>query len=146
MLWQVMQNFGCSASLTEYMLNANMTPMAIGAAMMFALGAAIVTEAFPPAERGKALGLIGSIVSIGIVVGPTVGGILIEALSWHWIFFVNLPVGIVGTFMARRFVPATKPRGKQRFDYWGGLSLFVSLLTLLLFKKELGWSLSLRLA
>ncbi len=61
----------CGLAPTVYWLIGFRVLQAIGAAMMFALGAAIVTEAFPPAERGKALGLIGSIVSIGIVVGPT---------------------------------------------------------------------------
>lgn len=105
---------------------------ALGAAMMLALGAAIVTEAFPPYERGKALGLIGTSVSIGVVVGPTLGGIILQTLSWHWIFFVNLPVGIVGTMMAMRFIPTFKPKGRQQFDYAGAGSLCLSLLGLLL--------------
>ena len=105
---------------------------AIGAAMMMALGMAIVTEAFPPSERGRALGISGSMVSIGIVTGPVLGGLILDRLSWHWIFFVNLPVGIVGSLMVARFVPALKPLGAQRFDYTGALSLFVSLIALLL--------------
>jgi EmrB/QacA subfamily drug resistance transporter len=105
---------------------------AVGAAMMMALGIAIITEAFPPTERGRALGISGAIVSIGIVVGPVLGGLIIGALSWHWIFFVNLPVGIVGTAMVLRFVPATRPPGGQRFDLPGALVLFVSLVALLI--------------
>jgi EmrB/QacA subfamily drug resistance transporter len=105
---------------------------AIGAAMVMALGMAIVTEAFPPGERGKALGISGSLVSIGIVVGPTLGGILIASLSWHWIFFVNLPIGIIGTWMVIRFVPATRPSGGQKFDGWGALAFLVTLLMFLL--------------
>ena len=58
-------------------------------------------------------------VSVGIVLGPVLGGLLIGALSWHWIFFVNLPIGIVGTWMVLRFVPALKPAGGQRFDLLG---------------------------
>ena len=84
---------------------------AIGASMTLSLGTAIVTEAFPPTERGRALGLSGTIVSVGIVFGPTIGGIILEALSWHWIFFVNLPVGILGTVMALRYVPDFRPTG-----------------------------------
>jgi EmrB/QacA subfamily drug resistance transporter len=105
---------------------------AVGAAMLMALGMAIVTEAFPPSERGRALGISGAMVSIGIVVGPVVGGILIGALSWHWIFFVNLPVGIVGTWMVVRFVPDFRPAGEQRFDFWGAALLFGSLMALLI--------------
>jgi EmrB/QacA subfamily drug resistance transporter len=122
----------CGLSPTVYWLVAFRVVQAIGAAMVFALGTAIVTEAFPPHERGKALGIIGSVVSIGIVVGPTVGGLIVENLSWRWIFFVNLPVGIVGTWMVLRYVPAIKPSARQRFDYLGALTLFLFLLCLLI--------------
>ena len=105
---------------------------ATGAAMTMALGAAIVTEAFPPIERGKAMGMIGSIVSIGIILGPALGGVILGALSWRWIFYVNLPVGIIGTFMVQRNLPDSKPSGRQRFDAWGALSLCSSILFLLL--------------
>ena len=105
---------------------------ALGAAMTMALGTAIVTEAFPPSERGRALGIIGSMVSIGIVLGPVLGGLIINALSWRWIFLVNLPVGFVGTWMVVRYVPAFKPAGGQRFDLVGALALFVSLMALLM--------------
>jgi MFS family permease len=119
----------CGLASTVYWLIGFRVLQARGAAMIMALGTAIITEAFPPAERGKALGLAGSIVSLGIVIGPTVGGLLIEALSWHWIFFVNLPVGIFGTWMALRYVPAIRPGGRQRFDFLGALLLFISLLS-----------------
>ena len=105
---------------------------AVGAAMILALGLAIITESFPAEERGRALGISGSIVSIGIVVGPTLGGFLIDAASWRWIFFVNLPVGIAGTLLAWRFIPNIRPPGGQRFDYLGAITFFVSLLSLLL--------------
>lgn len=104
----------------------------VGATMVLALGIAIVTEAFPPYERGRALGVIGTVVSVGIVIGPTLGGFLIEHFSWRWIFFVNLPVGVVGTIAAIRWVPAVKPPGGQRFDWLGGGLMFVGLLTMAL--------------
>jgi EmrB/QacA subfamily drug resistance transporter len=122
----------CGLSPTIYWLIGFRVLQAVGAAMLMALGLAIVTEAFPPSERGKALGISGSMVSIGIVVGPVLGGLLIGALSWHWIFFVNLPVGIAGTWMVIRFVPAFKPAGGQRFDLAGALTLFISLMALLM--------------
>jgi len=105
---------------------------AIGASMVLALGMAIVTEAFPPSERGRALGLSGTMVSVGIVVGPTLGGLILDVLSWHWIFLVNLPVGILGTFMVLRFVPSFRPAGRQRFDLAGAVAILLGLLSLLL--------------
>jgi EmrB/QacA subfamily drug resistance transporter len=103
-----------------------------GAAMLTALGTAILTETFPPEERGLALGVSGALVSIGIVIGPTLGGLILEVASWHWIFFVNLPVGIIGALMVLRFVPAIQPQGGQRFDFFGAGTLFLTLISLLL--------------
>jgi len=133
----------CGLSPTVYWLIVFRVVQAVGATMILALGMAIVTEAFPPKERGRALGISGSMVSIGIVVGPTLGGLIIEALSWNWIFFVNIPVGIVGTWMVTRFVPSIKPAGKQVFDYLGALTLFIFLLSLslgLTMGQQIGYS------
>ena len=122
----------CGMSGTVSWLIGFRVLQAIGSAMVMALGTGIVTEAFPPAERGKAMGLIGAIVSIGIVVGPTAGGIIIGTLSWRWIFIVNLPVGVIGSIIVWRNIPGFIPSGRQYFDYWGALTMFLSLLSLLL--------------
>lgn len=58
----------------------------IGGAMILALGFAVATEAFPPMERGKAMGILASVVSLGVVAGPVIGGFFVDFLSWHWIF------------------------------------------------------------
>jgi EmrB/QacA subfamily drug resistance transporter len=105
---------------------------ALGAAMIFALGFAIITEAFPPAERGKALGITATVASIGIMAGPIIGGVILEAASWQWLFLVNIPLGIAGTLTALKFVPNTRPKGGQRFDFLGAGLFFVALLTLML--------------
>ncbi len=105
---------------------------ALGAVLLMALGAALVTEAFPPAERGKAMGLIGLMVSIGLVSGPTLGGLVLGFAPWRGIFFVNLPLGILGIAMVARFVPNTPAPARQRFDFRGALCLFSMLLGFLL--------------
>lgn len=122
----------CGLSTQIAWLIAFRVLQAIGGAMMMALGTAIVTEAFPPSERGKALGIMGTVVSIGIIAGPTIGGLILEALSWQWLFFVNLPIGVVGVLMVLKFVPAIRPGGGERFDFAGAGTLFVSLFALLL--------------
>ncbi len=121
----------CGLSQTVYMLIFFRIFQAVGAAMMASLGTAIVTEAFPASERGKALGTIGGIVSIGIIAGPALGGILVDALSWHWIFFVNVPVGAVGLWMVNRYMPDKKSTILQRFDFLGAGLLFLSVTTFL---------------
>ena len=117
----------CGFSSHVYFLVASRVIQGVGAAMIMALGAAIMTEAFPPAERGKAMGIIGATVSIGIVTGPALGGIIVDLLSWNWIFFVNLPTGMVGVWMVWRFIPENVPAHRQKFDYLGAIILFVAL-------------------
>lgn len=125
-------SLACGISTHVYVLIINRVIQAIGAAMMMALGMAIVTENFPPSERGKALGITGLIVSIGIIAGPTIGGLILGSFSWHWIFFVNLPVGILGIILVIKFVPNVIPGIRQKFDFPGAISLFISLICLLL--------------
>jgi EmrB/QacA subfamily drug resistance transporter len=122
----------CGLSQTVYWLIFFRIVQGIGAAMMASLGVALVTEAFPGEERGKALGTIGGIVSIGIITGPVLGGILIDAISWHWIFFVNIPIGVLGSFMVLRFVPTSTGIKKQSFDFIGAGTMFTSVLSFLL--------------
>lgn len=116
---------------------------ALGAVMVLSLGPAVLVEAFPARERGKALGLIGTAVSLGIVTGPVVGGLLISTFGWRSIFFVNLPVGIVGTVLAVRHVPNTMPGGRQRFDFVGAALLSAALLAVslgLTLGQEMGFA------
>ena len=117
----------CGIAPSVYWLIAFRVIQGAGAVMLTALGLAILTEAFPTSERGKALGIGGAVISVGIVVGPVLGGLIIGAFSWRWIFYVNVPVGVMGTLLTLRYVPGTKPAGGQRFDYWGAITLFVSL-------------------
>jgi EmrB/QacA subfamily drug resistance transporter len=93
---------------------------AIGAAMTVGLGVAIVTQTWPREERGKAIGTSGGIVSLGIVAGPALGGLIIHLLSWRWIFLVNLPIGIVALILVLIFVPPLKPEKRvESFDFLG---------------------------
>jgi EmrB/QacA subfamily drug resistance transporter len=100
----------------------------LGAVFISALGAAIVTEVFPDSERGRALGIIGAVVSLGIALGPTVGGLLIGISNWRMIFLVNVPLGIFASFIVARVVPPSARSGaNQRFDWLGTLVIIVAL-------------------
>jgi EmrB/QacA subfamily drug resistance transporter len=122
----------CALSPTVTWLIGFRVLQAVGAAMMMGLGAAIITEAFPTSERGRALGMIGLAVSAGIITGPMLGGLLLKTLSWHWIFLVNVPLGILATPVAMRVIPDTPPPGGQRFDFAGAATLFICLMALLM--------------
>lgn len=96
----------------------------MGAVMVMALGTAIVTEAFPPRERGRALGIVGSAVSVGVAIGPSLGGVLLGTAGWRSIFLVNLPIGILAVAIVSLTVPNTPPAAvRQRFDVVGALVL-----------------------
>lgn len=78
---------------------------ALGASAMMAIGPAVLTASFPPRMRGRALGTLGTVVALGLTLGPPIGGLILSHLSWRWIFYVNLPVGLAGTAWALRILP-----------------------------------------
>jgi EmrB/QacA subfamily drug resistance transporter len=96
------------------------TLQGFGAVFVSALGAAIVGEMFPPQERGRAMGTIGSAVLLGVAMGPSIGGFIIELAGWRWLFLVNIPVGVAAIVVVSRFVPAIAPQpSRHRFDWPG---------------------------
>ena len=114
-----------------------------GAALLLATGTAMLTDAVPPGQRGRALGLGAVAIALGTSVGPTLGGLITEHLSWSWIFYVNLPVGLVAFIAARRFLPRGAGRRQGGFDPAGALLLGVGVAALTLglsFGGEWGWA------
>ncbi|MGE5398275.1 MAG: MFS transporter [Chitinophagales bacterium] len=101
---------------------------AIGAAMMMSTGNGIVSNVFPINERGRALGITATVVAIGTLTGPSIGGFLVSAFGWPSIFLVNVPVGIAGFLLSVKVLPAfpgERPTGP--FDYPGFLLVFIAL-------------------
>jgi EmrB/QacA subfamily drug resistance transporter len=108
----------------------------IGFGMIQALAPAIVTAVFPPNERGKALGLTAVSISLGLTVGPTLGGILTQWVSWRWIFFINVPVGLFGLLWSWKVLPAGRRDEEQRFDLPGAVLAAAGMFCLLLVLAE----------
>jgi EmrB/QacA subfamily drug resistance transporter len=108
----------------------------IGFGMIQALAPAIVTAVFPPNERGKALGLTAVSISLGLTVGPTLGGILTQWVSWRWIFFINVPVGLFGLLWSWKVLPAGRRDEEQRFDLPGAILAAAGMFCLLLVLAE----------
>lgn len=121
----------CGLSSSVYTLIGFRIFQAIGAAFVMVLGIAIVIEAFPSQERGMAMGITGTIVSAGVITGPTIGGIIIHSFPWNWIFFVNLPLGLIGIVLILKYVPKSEPGIKQHFDIAGAVTMFIALGSLL---------------
>ena len=110
----------------------------IGAGIMMANAFAVIGDIFPPAERGKYQGLMAGTFGLSSIIGPTLGGFITDHLSWHWVFFVNIPLGvlIVGVFIF--FFPHLKPdTRKHKIDYLGIVTLILAVVPLLL---ALSWA------
>ncbi|TDW88567.1 DHA2 family efflux MFS transporter permease subunit [Kribbella sp. VKM Ac-2566] len=90
----------------------------LGASMMTPQTMAVITRIFPPNERGRAMSLWGATAGVATLVGPILGGVLVDGLGWQWIFFINAPVGVVGFVLAMRLVPDL-PTHEHKFDLIG---------------------------
>lgn len=133
----------CGAAPSLGLLVAARAFQGLGAALLFAVSPAMLTTAFPPYERGRALGLNTVVVALGVSAGPTIGGILTDQLTWRAIFYVNVPLGIAGIIATLKLLTERRPRGRPRFDPAGALLLAIGLASLTLglsFGQEWGWS------
>ena len=110
----------CGMSSTIEMLIVARVFQGFGAALMSPQTMAVVTRIFPRERRGVAMGLWGAVAGVATLVGPLAGGVLVDGLGWEWIFFVNVPVGVIGFALAVKYVPvlSTNP---HRFDMLGML-------------------------
>jgi EmrB/QacA subfamily drug resistance transporter len=104
----------------------------IGAGSLFPVALAVIGDLFTPQERGKYQGFFGAVFGIAFVVGPLIGGFLTENFSWHWIFYVNIPIGLVSLYFVWRLLPTVKtPQATRNFDILGG-GIFTVAITFLL--------------
>ncbi len=116
----------------------------IGGGVIMVIVFSVIGDIFPPAERGKYMGLFAGVWGLASMIGPSLGGWLTDNWSWRWIFYVNLPIGVVALAALFFAFPYIKPHGVQRkIDYWGSLCLILFLVPLLLgltFGNSDGWT------
>ncbi|CAH1194210.1 Riboflavin transporter RibZ [Paenibacillus auburnensis] len=132
----------CGWSTSLPFLIASRVVQAIGASMTMANSQGIVTDIFPATERGKALGLIGTFVSLGSIAGPSLGGIIVSTLGWEYIFWVNVPIGLIAFALGMKVLPKDLVRVKSRIDLPGSLLFAFFIITLfagLLLGQQLGY-------
>lgn len=108
----------CGLTTSIEMLIVARVFQGLGAAMMTPQTMAVITRIFPPNERGRAMSLWGATAGVATLVGPILGGVLVDGLGWQWIFFVNAPIGVVGFVLAWRLVPDL-PTHEHKFDLVG---------------------------
>ena len=94
----------------------------LGAGALFPISLAVIGDLFTPAERGRYQGLFGAVFGISFIVGPALGGFLTDQVSWHWVFYVNLPIGLISLYVIWRLLPTMRARNATRnLDYLGAL-------------------------
>src|SRR5262249_36232349 len=93
----------------------------LGAALLMPQTMTIIVTIFPPERRGAAMGIWGAVAGLATIAGPTVGGLLVTSLGWRWIFFINLPIGVLVLAMAIVIVPNTRLGREHRLDLAGVL-------------------------
>lgn len=116
----------------------------IGGGALLPIAFTIVFDIFPPEKRGKMTGLIGAVFGASSVLGPLLGAFITETISWHWIFYVNVPIGLVSLFCIMRFYKETKQYEKRKIDWLGAITLITAVVSLMfglqLGGKEFAWS------
>ena len=125
----VIASLACGSVLSLWELIFGRVIQGIGAAIMMALTMALASSIAPKEQTGRIMGLLGTMSAIGTALGPSLGGLLIEAFGWRSIFFVNIPLGFTALILAWRYLPADKPVDKARphFDYPGTVLLIITL-------------------
>jgi len=109
---------------------------AIGAAGTMANNQGIITEIFPPNERGKALGFLGTSVALGSLVGPGLGGLIVGAASWEFIFLINVPIGIIALFYAIKLLPKGRKTVQGKMDGIGAILFMFTIVPLFVALSE----------
>src|SRR5436190_12032787 len=85
----------------------------LGAALMNPATLSIITATFPPRQRGTAIGICAGVSALALAIGPLVGGVLSERVDWSWIFFINVPIGVLGIFAARMFIDESRDTSRD---------------------------------
>ena len=133
----------CGSSQSIWMLIAFRGIQGLAAGLLMAVGYAIITAAFPPFERGRAMGIYAISIAAGLGLGPTFGGLIAQYLSWHYVFFINVPIGIAALIWCSRVIPKSATKPGQRLDVAGALTALVFLSSLLLYANQgetWGWA------
>jgi len=121
----------CALSWNELSVVGFRVLQGVGAAFVTANSGAIIADVFPPERRGRAYGYTAVGWTAGAVIGILVGGLLITFLSWRWIFWINVPIGIVAVTLALYALPSREGHGRRRFDILGMLTLGLGLFSVL---------------
>src|SRR5262245_41410877 len=137
-------SLACGLAGDATMLIGARVVQGLGAALMNPATLSIITVTFPPRQRGTAIGIWAGISALALAIGPLVGGLITEHISWNWIFFINIPVGILGIVAAMLFIPESRDTShEQRPDVPGLVTSAIGLFALsygLIEANSYGWT------
>jgi EmrB/QacA subfamily drug resistance transporter len=136
-------SFFCGFANSAGVLIGARVVQGVGAALMNPATLSIITATFPPRQRGTAIGIWAGVSAMALAIGPLVGGAITEHISWSWVFYINVPIGILGIFAARVFIDESKDTTEQRLDPLGLVTSAVALFSLtygLIESNDRGWS------
>lgn len=140
----IVGSFLCGFAPSLRVLFVARSLQAVGASMLQANSVSIITASTPANDRGKAIGIQASAQGIGLSLGPLIGGALITLLGWRWIFYVNVPVGVIGTILGILMLPAGEEHKEhEKFDLFGSLILapiLVAVIYVLNVGEQVGWA------
>jgi len=122
----------CGLSTSSEMLNLSRGAQGVGGAIMFATSLALIAAAFHGKDRGTAFGIYGAVLGGAVAVGPLVGGAITSGIGWRWIFFVNVPIGIIAVIITLAKISESKDPTTRRVDWIGVISFSISLFLLVL--------------
>jgi EmrB/QacA subfamily drug resistance transporter len=122
---------GLSQQMWQFILFRGL--QGLGGGAVFPVALAVIADLYTPAERGKYLGLFGAVFGLSSLLGPGLGGLITDNFGWHWIFFINVPVGLVSLFILWRLLPAIKrPDAARDIDYLGAAVFAAAIATFLI--------------
>lgn len=120
----------CSFASTPEQLIIYRIIQGIGGGMVQPIGMAIIFKLAPPNKQGAVMGMLGIPMMLGPALGPVLGGYLLEYATWHWIFLINLPIGIIAILVGLRYLPRVERKSVPALDFWGMLLAPIAFATL----------------
>src|ERR1700735_3163317 len=132
----------CGLSTTPLMLNLARAVQGVGGAIMFATSLALIAAAFTGRDRGTAFGIYGAVIGGAVAIGPLIGGSITSGIGWRWIFFVNVPIGVIAVFITFTKIAKSTDLRERRIDWVGFLTFSLSLFALVFARvrgNEPGW-------
>jgi EmrB/QacA subfamily drug resistance transporter len=117
---------GLSQDMWQFILFRGL--QGLGGGAVFPVALAVVADLYTPAERGKYMGLFGAVFGLSSLIGPAIGGLITDLISWHWIFFVNVPLGLISLAILWRLLPAIRrPEAARNIDYLGAAAFTLAI-------------------